>query len=173
MEKSALVILEIIEHGKAPDLKYITINSIGIGNRTDVEFAFDAIDYLRENPNFSQTATITTKSVIRFGDYSAYKLFLDNQFSQFLALQEELDAQEKRNSLYNLEKILTFENTPLESLSDSNEQKILLNLRLKLMDIQSDIASQPEGRIELKRSGNIFITGFSESVRQKISDRLK
>lgn len=41
------------------------------------------------------------------------------------------------------------------------------------MHIQEEIASQPEGRIELKKSGNLFITGFSENVKKLISEHIQ
>lgn len=71
-----------------------------------------------------------------------------------------------------LEKILFLENNSFENLSDSEEKQFLAKIMLKLNDISNDIKSQPEGRITLKESGSLFITGFSGELLKKVSERL-
>lgn len=71
-----------------------------------------------------------------------------------------------------LDKILLFENTPLSDLSDSKEKTTLQTFKMKLIDIENELKSQPEGRIGIKESGNTFVTGFSKSLTKQISDRM-
>ena len=68
-----------------------------------------------------------------------------------------------------LEKILLFEGTPLSSLKKSDKKDRLLTVKQRLANFENDIKSQPDGRIELKESGNWFITGFSENLSRQIS----
>lgn len=68
-----------------------------------------------------------------------------------------------------LDKILLFEGTPLSSLNKSPQKDKLLKVSERLSNVESHIKSQPDGRIELKESGNWFITGFSENLSRRIS----
>lgn len=68
-----------------------------------------------------------------------------------------------------LDEILFFEGTPLSLLNNSNQKDKLVRVRERLSNLESDIKSQPDGRIELKKSGNWFITGFSENLISRIS----
>lgn len=68
-----------------------------------------------------------------------------------------------------LDKILLFEGTPLSSLNKSDHKDRLVKVRERLSNFESDIKLQPDGRIELKESGNWFITGFSENLSRRIS----
>lgn len=68
-----------------------------------------------------------------------------------------------------LEKIILFEGIPLSELGDSEEKMKLEKVKERISYFEDDIKSQPDGRIELKKSGNWFITGFSDSTNQRIS----
>lgn len=68
-----------------------------------------------------------------------------------------------------LDEILLFEGTPLSSLRMSDKKGKLLTVKERILNLESDIKSQPDGRIELKESGNWFITGFSEGLSRQIS----
>ncbi|MBD3584022.1 hypothetical protein [Flavobacterium selenitireducens] len=171
MNSNALIILEIKEPNKAPDLRYITISS-SLVNKLDSEFGQTALEIFKSEKKYSSETTITVKQVIRFGDYDSYKTFFNSQIEEYLGMENEVEIQNKKNVLMHLGNIITFEGQSLETLADSKEKTELLNLQFKLMPIQDEIASQPEGRIELKKSGNLFITGFSENVRNLISNHI-
>lgn len=68
-----------------------------------------------------------------------------------------------------LDEILLLEGTPLSLLKKSDRKNKLLRVKQRLSSFESDIKSQPDGRIELKESGNWFITGFSENLSRQIS----
>ena len=68
-----------------------------------------------------------------------------------------------------LDEIILFEGTPLSSLNKSDQKDKLVRVRERLSNFESDIQSQPDGRIELKESDNWFITGFSENLSRRIS----
>ncbi len=71
-----------------------------------------------------------------------------------------------------LDKILLFENTLLSDLSDSKEKTTLETFKVKLLSIENELKAQPDGRIELKDSGNTFVTRFSESLTRDIRRRM-
>jgi hypothetical protein len=68
-----------------------------------------------------------------------------------------------------LEKILLLEGIPLSELVNSKDKEKLEKVKERISVLENDIKSQPDGRIELKKSGNWFITGFSENISRRIS----
>lgn len=70
-----------------------------------------------------------------------------------------------------MDNFLFFEDTTF-SEATGDEKRQLTSIQLKLIDIIEEINSQPEGQITVKKSGSISITGFSETIRKKISDRI-
>jgi len=168
---NSLVIIEVKEPTKAPDLRYITISSSDI-NKSDFEIGETAVNVFNSEKKYSDDTSITVKQVIKFGDYDSYKTFFNSQIAEYLEMENNIEAEYKKNTLMHLGKIITLEGQSLDTLTDSKEKKELLNIQLNLMSIQEEIASQPEGRIELKKSGNLFISGFSENIRKLISDNI-
>lgn len=71
-----------------------------------------------------------------------------------------------------LEKILLFEDVALENLSDSKPKKILNEFKEKLIIIENRLKNEPSGKIILKESGNIFVSGFSNDLTKEISQRM-
>ncbi len=68
-----------------------------------------------------------------------------------------------------LEKIILFDGIPLSELADSEEKEKLEKVKERISYFEDDIKSQPDGRIELKKSGNWFISGFSDNINRRIS----
>ena len=166
-----LIIIELLEPTKAPDLRYVTISSSDM-NKSDWEFGDTAINILKSQKKHSDDAIFTVKQVIKFGDFDSYKTFFNSQITEYLEMEDNIEAQYKKDILVHLGNVITLEGQSLDTLVDSEEKRQLLNIQFKLLSIQEEIASQPEGKIELKKSGNLFITGFSENVRKLISDRI-
>lgn len=80
----ALIILEINEPNKAPDLRYITVGSSNL-HETDVQFANSAIAYFKAGSNYPSGTTFSLKGVQRFDSKEKYLQFFDNQLSDYLA----------------------------------------------------------------------------------------
>lgn len=68
--QTAVVIVEVTEKGKRPELKYVTIGNIG-KNATEAEFAKDALDYIKCD------GTMEVKEVV-FADSEKYRTFIED-----------------------------------------------------------------------------------------------
>lgn len=79
----ALIILEVIEPNKAPDLRYITVGSSDL-RQTDLEFEASAIAYFKEGRNFPNGTSFVLKGVQRFDSTESYLNFFQNQLADYL-----------------------------------------------------------------------------------------
>jgi len=70
-----------------------------------------------------------------------------------------------------LDTILFFENTPLKDLTESKEKSFLLNLKVKLLDIEHLLIKEPEGSIKLM-TNSIVTLCFSDKLEKLISERI-
>lgn len=78
----------------------------------------------------------------------------------------------KNEKMY-LEKILLFEDVALKNLSDDSKAKNILNeFKEKLIIIENRLKDEPSGKIIMKESGNIFVSGFSNDLTKEISQRM-
>lgn len=68
--QTAVVIVEVTEKGKRPELKYVTIGNIG-KSATEEEFAKDALDYIKCD------GTMEVKAVV-FADSEKYRTFIED-----------------------------------------------------------------------------------------------
>lgn len=80
---SALIIIEVNEPNKAPDLRYITVGSSDL-NRSDAEFTASAIAYFKEGNSYPNGTNFVLKGVQRFNSTDDYIKFLQNQISDYL-----------------------------------------------------------------------------------------
>lgn len=69
-DQTAIVIVEVTEEGKSPDLKYVTIGNIG-RNATDAEFAEEALNYIKS------AGKKEVKAVV-FANNEQYRIFIEN-----------------------------------------------------------------------------------------------
>lgn len=79
----ALIILEVNEPSKAPDLRYITVGSSDI-SKSDEEFEASAKAFFNEGSNYSIGTTFNLKGVQRFDSEERYLSFFQNQLSDYL-----------------------------------------------------------------------------------------
>ncbi len=70
-----------------------------------------------------------------------------------------------------LDEILLFENTPLKDLKDSKEKTYLQTLKIKLLDIEEQLKTEPSGIIKLLGEAQ-YVVGFSKELTKLISDRI-
>lgn len=75
---SALIIIEINEPKKAPDIRYITVDTSGF-QKSDDEFAESAIAYFKNGRNYPTDTTFNLRAVQRFESSDSYIKFLQNQ----------------------------------------------------------------------------------------------
>ena len=79
----ALIIIEVNEPQKAPDLRYITVGSSDI-HKSDAEFEASASAYFKSGSNYPSGTTFILKGVQRFNSQDDYIKFLQNQLADYL-----------------------------------------------------------------------------------------
>ncbi len=80
---SALIILEVNEPDKAPDLRYITVGTSDT-HQSDEEFAISAIAYFKAGKNYPEGTSFVLKGVQRFDSVETYLSFFKNQLADYL-----------------------------------------------------------------------------------------
>lgn len=80
---NVLVILEVIEPGKASDLRYITIGCTDNAT-SEFDFASQAIAAFRDNKKYAIGTTFVARKVLKFEDFGSYFKFLETQLSEYL-----------------------------------------------------------------------------------------
>lgn len=83
LNSSALIILEVNEPNKAPDLRYITVATSDL-YKTDAEFEASAIAYFQEGNNYPNGTTYVLKGVQKFASIETYLAFFQNQLADYL-----------------------------------------------------------------------------------------
>jgi hypothetical protein len=80
---NVLIIVEINEPNKAPDLRYITIGCSDI-NETDGAFEASAIAAFKEGKSYPTGTTFVSKGVMKFNSVQQYIMFVQNQLADYL-----------------------------------------------------------------------------------------
>ncbi len=80
----AIIFIEVLEPGKAGDVRYITVGSSDI-NKTDSEFEQSAIAYFKAGSNYQAGTKFVLKGVEKFKTKESYIMFLENQISDYLS----------------------------------------------------------------------------------------
>jgi len=83
LTNNVLVILEVLELKKSPDLRFVTIGNSD-NSTSEFEFGSQAIATFRAAKNYSAGTTFTVRKVIKFDDIDSYVMFLKNQLSEYL-----------------------------------------------------------------------------------------
>jgi|GEM_PF-4590397 len=81
---SVLVIVEILEFNKAPDIRYISVSSTD-NSKPDNEFANMAVSTFKAEKNYPATTVFKVKNVIKFKSTDSYLKFFKNQLSDYLS----------------------------------------------------------------------------------------
>ena len=58
-------------------------------------------------------------------------------------------------------------------VQDSDDQETIVRVANKLQRLEKQILQHPEGRITIKPSGNVFVTGFPDDLMQQIHQHLR
>lgn len=83
LNSSAIIFLKVIESGKAPDLRYITVGTSDL-NKSDNEFANSAVAYFKESSDYPSDAVFNLKAVHRFQTREEYLKFFETQLDNYL-----------------------------------------------------------------------------------------
>lgn len=83
LNSSALIVLEVNEPNKAPDLRYITVATSDL-HQTDLQFESSAIAYFQAGNNYPTGTKFVLKGVQRFESIESYLEFFKNQLADYL-----------------------------------------------------------------------------------------
>jgi len=84
VNSSALIIIEVNEPLKAPDLRYITVGTSDT-NETDEQLSSSALAYFKSGKCYQQETVFNVRKVIRFNSNDEYLKYFKFQLADYLA----------------------------------------------------------------------------------------